>query len=80
MYTLITTAKLNDVDPQAWLADVYVAAARASALGVAAGRFIDRRLTSKALVNHPCRGRHRKVTAGLRPRERFFRFSRIAAK
>jgi transposase len=22
MYTLITTAKLNDVDPQAWLADV----------------------------------------------------------
>ena len=22
MYTLIATAKLNDVDPQAWLADV----------------------------------------------------------
>ena len=22
MYTLIVTAKLNDVDPQAWLADV----------------------------------------------------------
>ena len=22
MYTLITTAKLNDIDPQAWLADV----------------------------------------------------------
>jgi hypothetical protein len=22
MYSLITTAKLNDVDPQAWLADV----------------------------------------------------------
>jgi len=22
MYTLITTAKLNDVDPQAWLADI----------------------------------------------------------
>ena len=22
MYTLITTAKLNDVDPQAWLTDV----------------------------------------------------------
>ena len=24
MYTLIQTAKLNDVDPQAWLADVLV--------------------------------------------------------
>ena len=24
MYTLIVTAKLNDVDPQAWLADVLV--------------------------------------------------------
>ena len=23
MYTLIVTAKLNDVDPQAWLADVF---------------------------------------------------------
>jgi hypothetical protein len=22
MYSLITTAKLNDVDPQAWLADI----------------------------------------------------------
>lgn len=22
MYTLITTAKMNDVDPQAWLADI----------------------------------------------------------
>jgi len=22
MYSLITTAKLNDIDPQAWLADV----------------------------------------------------------
>ena len=25
MYTLIQTARLNDVDPQAWLADVLVA-------------------------------------------------------
>jgi len=25
MYTLITTAKLNDIDPQAWLADVLAA-------------------------------------------------------
>jgi transposase len=27
MYTLIQTAKLNDIDPQAWLADVLAAIA-----------------------------------------------------
>ena len=37
MYTLIGTAKLNDIDPQAWLADVLgriaeIPAARASPL------------------------------------------------
>ena len=44
MYTLIVTAKLNDVDPQAWLADVLAriadlplsAAPRAPALGMGA--------------------------------------------
>ena len=83
MYTLITTAKLNDVDPQAWLADVlariadlpYVAAARASTLGVAAGRWIDRRLTFcllpfKALVNpsvpRPSPEGYATTTAGMR--------------
>jgi hypothetical protein len=34
MYTLIQTAKLNNVDPQAWLADVLrrIAAARSAGL------------------------------------------------
>jgi transposase len=32
MYTLIQTAKLNDVDPQAWLADVLARIASTSQL------------------------------------------------
>jgi hypothetical protein len=34
MYTLIQTAKLNDVDPQAWLADVLARIAGTSQLSL----------------------------------------------
>jgi hypothetical protein len=58
MYTLIGTAKLNDLDPQAWLADVLarianlppVAAPRAPALGVAARRRGHRGMTTRPAI------------------------------
>jgi IS66 C-terminal element len=58
MYTLIATAKLNGVDPQAWLADVLrriadhrLPAARAAALALEAARNPSRcRLTTQPIA------------------------------
>ena len=33
MYSLIVTAKINDIDPQAWLADVFASSCTAGELG-----------------------------------------------
>ena len=65
MYTLIGTAKLNDIDPQAWLADVLAPHRRSSGLPPARAAALEleaRRNPSRRRLTDPHRGLRRMLT------------------
>ena len=71
IYTLIATAKLSNVDPQAWLADVLARlpdhpAKRIGARTASPPRPLERVL--RGSLNRPTRGLHRMLTLKLRLR------------
>ena len=59
MYSLIVTAKMNDVDPQAWLADVLARIAEHPAQRIDELLPWNWRPRSAPRVRRPDRGRHR---------------------
>ena len=78
IYTLIATAKLNDVDPQAWLADVLArlpdhpaSASMTFCPGIGACRTSPLRLPDRAVQPAHPRGLHRMDTRRVRPRRRW---------
>jgi hypothetical protein len=59
IYTLIATAKLNDIDPQSWLAHVLAACQITLPSALAASERRSRRLTSPSTQNDLIRGLRR---------------------